>query len=233
FRFYDGMVAKTGLTTPVMLTNIQTLLQGDEQNIATERHLENKNVLDVLRQCYLFLYNLLQFLGFSWTLSRLTADLILQGQDCPALRGSQVAGRNLILFVVFGSLPDMQGRSVVFCVFYLWSAMDMFRYLAHAVVSIGMERRTLTWLQNAVWVLLYPLTAVAEAAAVLQSLPVFDKSGLFSIPLPEAVGFSISFSFSLRLYLVLMLFGMINLFCHVKLDIIYLCENDQRQTGAI
>uniref|UniRef100_A0A4W4DS07 Very-long-chain (3R)-3-hydroxyacyl-CoA dehydratase n=1 Tax=Electrophorus electricus TaxID=8005 RepID=A0A4W4DS07_ELEEL len=222
-------------------------------------------VLDVLRQCYLFLYNLLQFLGFSWTLSRLTADLILQGAlnsafgSCAAVLYScqmlaalevmnatlglvktpvfptliQVAGRNLILFVVFGSLPDMQGRSVVFCVFYLWSAMDMFRYLAHAVVSIGMERRTLTWLQNAVWVLLYPLTAVAEAAAVLQSLPVFDKSGLFSIPLPEAVGFSISFSFSLRLYLVLMLFGMINLFCHVKLDIIYLCENDQRQTGAI
>lgn len=37
-------------------------------------------VLEAVRIHYLFLYNLLQFLGFSWTFSLLTANLILQGQ---------------------------------------------------------------------------------------------------------------------------------------------------------
>ncbi|KAL7854756.1 hypothetical protein SRHO_G00169460 [Serrasalmus rhombeus] len=38
-----------------------------------------------------------------------------------------VMGRNVILFRVFGSLSEMQGRSVVFYVFYLWSCMEVFR----------------------------------------------------------------------------------------------------------
>ncbi|KAL6468543.1 hypothetical protein MHYP_G00220670 [Metynnis hypsauchen] len=43
---------------------------------------ENRNVLDTVRRYYLFLYYLFQFLGFTWTFSRLSANLILQGQGC-------------------------------------------------------------------------------------------------------------------------------------------------------
>ena len=39
----------------------------------------------------------------------------------------QVAGRNVILFVIFGSLEDMQNKPVVFFVFYLWSTIEIFR----------------------------------------------------------------------------------------------------------
>ncbi|KAI4888514.1 hypothetical protein NFI96_024610 [Prochilodus magdalenae] len=213
--------------------------------------MENRNVLDAVRRCYLFLYYLLQLLGFTWTFSRLTANLILQGQgalytafsSCAAVlyscqilavlevvnaalclirtpvlptmiqarltRTPLVMGRNLILFVVFGSLTEMQGRSVAFYIFYLWSSMEVFRCLFQMLAVAGKEWRMLTLLWHAVWVLLYPLTTVAEAVAVLQALPVFDETRLFSVPLPETVGFSISFSFSLRLYLLLMLFGKI------------------------
>ncbi|KAL6468542.1 hypothetical protein MHYP_G00220660 [Metynnis hypsauchen] len=114
----------------------------------------------------------------------------------------------MLLFVVFGSLTEMQGRSVAFYVFYLWSSMEVFRCPFYMLAVIGKEWRTLSWLWPTVWVLLYPLTTVAEAVAVLQALPVFDETGLFSVPLPETVGFYISFSFSLRLYLLLTLFGL-------------------------
>lgn len=40
----------------------------------------------------------------------------------------QVAGRNVILFVIFGSLEEMQNRPVVFFVFYLWSTIEVFRW---------------------------------------------------------------------------------------------------------
>lgn len=39
----------------------------------------------------------------------------------------QVAGRNVILFVIFGSLEEMQNKPVVFFVFYLWSTIEIFR----------------------------------------------------------------------------------------------------------
>lgn len=41
--------------------------------------------------------------------------------------GVKVMGRNVVLFVVFGSLQEMQERGVVFWVFYLWSISEVFR----------------------------------------------------------------------------------------------------------
>lgn len=45
------------------------------------------------------------------------------------------------------------------------------------------------------------------AVAVIQSIRIFDETKLFSIPLPEAIGSSISFSYILYIYLVLMFLG--------------------------
>lgn len=45
------------------------------------------------------------------------------------------------------------------------------------------------------------------AVAVIQSIPIFDETKLFSVPLPKAVGTSISFSYFLHIYLVLMFLG--------------------------
>lgn len=45
------------------------------------------------------------------------------------------------------------------------------------------------------------------AVAVIQSLPVFDETRRFSLPLPAVLGGSLSFSYPLQLYLVLMFLG--------------------------
>ncbi|XP_012682563.2 very-long-chain (3R)-3-hydroxyacyl-CoA dehydratase-like isoform X3 [Clupea harengus] len=120
----------------------------------------------------------------------------------------QVMGRNVILFVIFGSLGEMQTRVVVFFVFYLWSVIEIFRYPFYMLACIGLEWRLLTWLRFTIWAVLYPLGTLAEAVAVVQSLSIFDESGLYSIPLPAALGQSISFSFTLKLYLFVMFLGL-------------------------
>lgn len=51
------------------------------------------------------------------------------------------------------------------------------------------------------------LSLSLSAVAVVQSLSIFDESGLYSIPLPAALGQSISFSFTLKLYLFVMFLG--------------------------
>uniref|UniRef100_A0A8C7YEE4 Very-long-chain (3R)-3-hydroxyacyl-CoA dehydratase n=1 Tax=Oryzias sinensis TaxID=183150 RepID=A0A8C7YEE4_9TELE len=114
-----------------------------------------------------------------------------------------VAGRNVVLFVIFGCLEEMQSRSIVFFVFYAWSSMEIFRYPFYMLAYIDTEWQLLTWLRYNLWIPLYPLAVLAEAVAVIQSLPIFDDTRLFSLPLPGFRGRSLSFSYTLQVYLVL------------------------------
>ncbi|KAK1785629.1 hypothetical protein P4O66_018275 [Electrophorus voltai] len=195
-----------------------------------------------LKKGYLFTYNLVQFLGFSWVFVNMTVRLFILGQDsfydtfhtiadvmyfCQMLAiveminpavglvrtglipaFIQVMGRNFILFVIFGSLDDMQNKPVVFFVFYLWSSIEIFRYPFYMLACIGTEWKLLTWLRYTIWIPLYPLGILAEAVAVIQSIPIFNETKFLSIRLPEALGSSLSFSYILQLYLLLMFLGM-------------------------
>ncbi|KAL7878762.1 hypothetical protein AOLI_G00097360 [Acnodon oligacanthus] len=202
-----------------------------------------------LKKGYLFMYNLVQFLGFSWIFVNMTVRLFILGQDSfydtfhtiadvmyfcqmlavievinPALglvktglmpAFIQVTGRNFILFVIIGSLEEMQNKPVVFFVFYLWSAIEIFRYPFYMLACIDTEWKALTWLRYTIWMPLYPLGVLAEAVAVIQSIPIFDESKFLSIRLPEALGSSLSFSYVLQLYLLLMFLGLFFNFRHL------------------
>lgn len=195
-----------------------------------------------LKKGYLFMYNLVQFLGFSWIFVNMTVRLFILGQDSfydtfhtiadvmyfcqmlaiievinPALglvksgvipAFIQVMGRNVILFVIFGSLEEMQNKPVVFFVFYLWSAIEIFRYPFYMLACIDTEWKVLTWLRYTIWMPLYPLGVLAEAVSVIQSIPIFDETKFLSIPLPAALGSSISFSYILQFYLLIMFLGL-------------------------
>uniref|UniRef100_A0A8C7GHZ9 Very-long-chain (3R)-3-hydroxyacyl-CoA dehydratase n=1 Tax=Oncorhynchus kisutch TaxID=8019 RepID=A0A8C7GHZ9_ONCKI len=202
-----------------------------------------------LKKAFLFTYNLVQFLGFSWIFVNMTIRLFILGQDslydtfytisdvmffCQILASVevlnamfgvvkaavvpafiQVIGRNFILFIILGSLQEMHNKPVVFFVFYLWSAIEIFRYPFYMLGCIDTEWKTITWLRYTVWIPLYPLGVLAEAVAVVQSISVFDQSRLFSIPLPEALGSSASFSCVLYIYLPLMVIGLLINFRHL------------------
>ncbi|CAB1446774.1 unnamed protein product [Pleuronectes platessa] len=195
-----------------------------------------------LKTGYLFLYNLVQFLGFSWIFVNMTVRLFIFGEEslydtfnsisdvmffCQILASVevlnaafgvvktgvvptliQVVGRNFILFIIFGSLEEMHHQPVVFFVFYLWSGIEIFRYPFYMLGCCNTEWENLTWLRYTIWIPLYPLGVLAEAVAVIQSIPIFNESKLFSIPLPKAIGTSINFSYVLYVYLVLMAMGL-------------------------
>ncbi|XP_068168927.1 very-long-chain (3R)-3-hydroxyacyl-CoA dehydratase isoform X2 [Antennarius striatus] len=195
-----------------------------------------------LKNGFLFVYNLVQFLGFSWIFANLTVRLFILGQDslyntfhtisdvmffCQILAAVevlnaafgvvrtaviptliQVVGRNFILFIIFGSLEEIHNQPVVFFVFYLWSAIEIFRYPFYMLGCFNTEWKILTWLRYTVWIPLYPLGVIAEAVAVIQSISIFDKTKLFSIPLPKAFGPAVSFSYFLYVYLILMCLGL-------------------------
>uniref|UniRef100_A0A3Q1EPD8 Very-long-chain (3R)-3-hydroxyacyl-CoA dehydratase n=1 Tax=Acanthochromis polyacanthus TaxID=80966 RepID=A0A3Q1EPD8_9TELE len=194
-----------------------------------------------LKTGYLFTYNLVQFLGFSWMFVNMTVRLFIFGQDslydtyhtmsdvmffCQTLAVLevlhaafgvvqtsvfptliQVVARNFVLFIIFGSLEEMHNRPVVFFVFYLWSIIEIFRYPFYMLGCFNTEWKPLTWLRYTIWMPLYPLGALSEAVAVIQSIPIFDKTKLLSIPHPKAIGTSVSFSYFLYVYLALLFLG--------------------------
>uniref|UniRef100_A0A3B5RD03 Very-long-chain (3R)-3-hydroxyacyl-CoA dehydratase n=1 Tax=Xiphophorus maculatus TaxID=8083 RepID=A0A3B5RD03_XIPMA len=213
-----------------------------KNRLKTVRHTEEGFIS--LKTSFLLVYNLVQFLGFSWIFVNMTVRLFIFGQDslydtfhtisdamffCQTLALVevfnaafgvvrtgvfptliQVVGRNFVLFIIFGSLEEMHHRPVVFFAFYLWSAIEIFRYPFYMLGCFNTEWKTLTWLRYSVWIPLYPLGVLAEAVAVVQSIPIFDQTKLYSIPLPKAIGTSINFSYFLHVYLILMCLGKVN-----------------------
>ncbi|ELW62395.1 3-hydroxyacyl-CoA dehydratase 3 [Tupaia chinensis] len=74
----------------------------------------------------------------------------------------QLLGRNFILFIVIGTMEEMQNKAVVFFVFYTWSMVEIFRYPFYMLACIDMDWKVLTWLRYTVWIPAYPLGCLAE-----------------------------------------------------------------------
>ncbi|XP_068131105.1 very-long-chain (3R)-3-hydroxyacyl-CoA dehydratase 3 [Hyperolius riggenbachi] len=202
-----------------------------------------------LKRGYLFMYNLVQFLGYSWIFVNMTVRLFILGKDSfydtfhtmadmmyfcqmlafleilnpligvvktgimPAL--IQVFGRNFVLFIILGQVDDMQSKSVVFFVFYSWSIIEVIRYPFYMLACIDMEWKVLTWLRYTIWIPLYPLGGLAEATAVVLSMPIFNESGKFSLHLPSPLDVTITFSVFLSIYLIIFFLAITNNFRHL------------------
>nr|BAC11249.1 unnamed protein product [Homo sapiens] len=127
----------------------------------------------------------------------------------------QLLGRNFILFIIFGTMEEMQNKAVVFFVFYLWSAIEIFRYSFYMLTCIDMDWKVLTWLRYTLWIPLYPLGCLAEAVSVIQSIPIFNETGRFSFTLPYPVKIKVRFSFFLQIYLIMIFLGLYINFRHL------------------
>uniref|UniRef100_A0A5F9CD81 Very-long-chain (3R)-3-hydroxyacyl-CoA dehydratase n=1 Tax=Oryctolagus cuniculus TaxID=9986 RepID=A0A5F9CD81_RABIT len=179
-------------------------LRAKEEERLNKLRLESEGspeTLASLRKGYLFMYNLVQFLGFSWIFVNLTVRFFILGKEsfydtfhsvadmmyfCQMLAVVetinaaigvtkspvmpsliQLLGRNFILFIIFGTMEEMQNKAVVFFVFYLWSIIEIFRYPFYMLACLDMDWKVLTWLRYTVWIPTYPLGCLAEGKLLL------------------------------------------------------------------
>ncbi|XP_053318476.1 very-long-chain (3R)-3-hydroxyacyl-CoA dehydratase 3 [Spea bombifrons] len=226
-------------------------LQKKEEERITKIRTESRMREDpflYLKRGYLFMYNLVQFLGFSWIFVNMTVRLFILGTDsfydtfhtmadmmyfCQTLAlleiinpliglvktgvvpaVIQVLGRNFILFVILGQLDEMHTKGVVFFVFYLWSFIEIIRYPFYMLACIDMEWKVLTWIRYTIWIPLYPLGGLAEAASIVQAIPIFNEAGKFSLHLPLLQN-AIPFSVFMIIYLPLLVLGLVINFRHM------------------
>uniref|UniRef100_F7BJY5 Very-long-chain (3R)-3-hydroxyacyl-CoA dehydratase n=1 Tax=Callithrix jacchus TaxID=9483 RepID=F7BJY5_CALJA len=228
------------------------LVKPEEEERLNKLRLESEGspeTLANLRKGYLFMYNLVQFLGFSWIFVNLTVRFCILGKESfydtfhtvadmmyfcqmlavvetinaaigvtssPLLPSLiQLLGRNFILFIVIGTMEEMQNKAVVFFVFYLWSIVEIFRYPFYMLTCVDMDWKVVTWLRYTVWIPVYPLGCLAEAVSVIQSIPIFNETGRFSFTLPYPVKMKVRFSFFLQIYLIMLFLGLYINFRHL------------------
>ncbi|XP_023585627.1 very-long-chain (3R)-3-hydroxyacyl-CoA dehydratase 3 [Trichechus manatus latirostris] len=237
-----------------------------------------------MKKGYLFMYNLVQFLGFSWIFVNLTVRFFLLGKEsfydtfhtvadmmyfCQMLAAVETinAAVGVTNSPVLPSLLQKQFRGFCFrkygrlgglmnshakntgakgqehsfeeepkledlpykksrhykdsgCIQNLkWlviSELLIFnRYPFYMLTCIDMDWKVLTWLRYSVWIPMYPLGCLAEAVAVIQSIPVFNETGRFSFTLPYPVKVKVRFSFFLQIYLVVLFLGLYINFRHL------------------
>ncbi|XP_014383585.1 PREDICTED: very-long-chain (3R)-3-hydroxyacyl-CoA dehydratase 4 isoform X2 [Myotis brandtii] len=125
----------------------------------------------------------------------------------------QLTERIIILFVVITSQEEVQGKYVVCVLFIFWNLLDMVRYTNSMLSVIGISYAFLTWLNQTLWMPIYPLCVLAEAFAVYQSLPYFESFGTYSTKLPFDL--SIYFPYVLKIYLMMLFIGMYFTYSHL------------------
>ncbi|XP_044283520.1 very-long-chain (3R)-3-hydroxyacyl-CoA dehydratase 4 [Varanus komodoensis] len=118
----------------------------------------------------------------------------------------QITERIIILFVVISSQEEVQGKYVVCLLFFLWNITDMVRYTYCMLAVTGIYFAELTWLHYSLWIPIYPLSVLAQAFAIYQSLPHFETDGTYSVQLPFPFDASVYFPYILKMYMII-LFG--------------------------
>ncbi|XP_069095182.1 very-long-chain (3R)-3-hydroxyacyl-CoA dehydratase 4 [Pleurodeles waltl] len=116
----------------------------------------------------------------------------------------QVTERLFILFVVVASQEEVQGKYVVCVLFFLWNLWDVIRYTYIMLLSMEIEFPGLTWLNHNIWIPVYPVSVLAEAYAVYESLPYFETLGTYSFKMSFPYVGSIHFPYVLQMYLVML-----------------------------
>uniref|UniRef100_A0A8D0HQW9 Very-long-chain (3R)-3-hydroxyacyl-CoA dehydratase n=1 Tax=Sphenodon punctatus TaxID=8508 RepID=A0A8D0HQW9_SPHPU len=120
----------------------------------------------------------------------------------------QVTERIIILFVVITSQEEVQGKYIVFVLFFLWNVLDVVRYTYSMLSVTGIHFPELTWLNYTLWIPVYPLSVLAKAFAIYESLPYFESFGTYSTKLPFPMALSIYFPYVLKTYLAALFVGM-------------------------
>ncbi|XP_074851079.1 very-long-chain (3R)-3-hydroxyacyl-CoA dehydratase 4 [Carettochelys insculpta] len=120
----------------------------------------------------------------------------------------QIMERIIILFVVISSQEEVQGKYIVCILFFLWNSLDVVRYTYCMLSVTGTYYEALTWLNYTLWIPLYPLSVMAKAFAIYESLPYFESFGTYSIKLPFPFALSIYFPYILKMYLAILFVGM-------------------------
>lgn len=117
----------------------------------------------------------------------------------------QVIGRLLVNH--FLTDPEIRSNSAPYAhyLFIVWSSIEIFRYSFYALRVFNVEIYPITWCRYTLFMPLYPMGGFCEARIVMATVRHFEKTGAYTLSLPNSSNFSFSLPSFLRFYTLALL----------------------------
>lgn len=117
----------------------------------------------------------------------------------------QVIGRLIVNH--FLTTPEIRIGSAPYAhyLFVVWSCIEIFRYSFYALRVFKVDIYPLTWCRYSLFAPLYPMGGFCESMVILSTIRHIEKTGAYSISLPNAANISFHMPTFLRIYIFLLL----------------------------
>lgn len=123
----------------------------------------------------------------------------------PLMPFIQVVGRLLVNYFLTESSIRIDSAPYAHYLFVVWSSIEIFRYSFYALRVFRIEVYALTWCRYTLFLPLYPMGGLCESMVLLSTIRYYEKTGQFSLDLPNSANISLSLPILLRIYIFVLL----------------------------
>ncbi|KAF7215345.1 3-hydroxyacyl-CoA dehydratase 2 [Nothobranchius furzeri] len=141
---------------------------------------------------------------------------ILEVREAPAgivpssvvLTGFQVMSRVFLTWAVTHSVREVQSEDSVLLFVTAWTVTEIIRYSFYTFSLLNHLPYLIKWARYTFFIVLYPMGVTGELLTIYAALPYVQKTGLYSVTLPNKY----NFSFDYYTFLILVMVSYIPLF---------------------
>uniref|UniRef100_A0A8C6NNK5 Very-long-chain (3R)-3-hydroxyacyl-CoA dehydratase n=1 Tax=Nothobranchius furzeri TaxID=105023 RepID=A0A8C6NNK5_NOTFU len=124
------------------------------------------------------------------------------------LTGFQVMSRVFLTWAVTHSVREVQSEDSVLLFVTAWTVTEIIRYSFYTFSLLNHLPYLIKWARYTFFIVLYPMGVTGELLTIYAALPYVQKTGLYSVTLPNKY----NFSFDYYTFLILVMVSYIPLF---------------------
>ncbi|KAL4635255.1 very-long-chain (3R)-3-hydroxyacyl-CoA dehydratase 1 [Arapaima gigas] len=116
--------------------------------------------------------------------------------------GVQVSSRIFMVWFVTNSIKQIQNEESVVLFLVVWTVTEITRYSFYTFSLINHLPFFIKWARYNMFIVMYPLGVAGELMTIYAALPYVQKSGMFSLRLPNK--YNVSFDYYIFLIIVML-----------------------------
>uniref|UniRef100_A0A3B3Q9B6 Very-long-chain (3R)-3-hydroxyacyl-CoA dehydratase n=1 Tax=Paramormyrops kingsleyae TaxID=1676925 RepID=A0A3B3Q9B6_9TELE len=138
-------------------------------------------------------------------------EVSVRGRIVPSsvvLTGFQVMSRVFLTWAVTHSVREVQNEDSVLLFVVAWTITEIIRYSFYTFSLLNHLPYLIKWARYTLFIVLYPMGVAGELLTIYAALPFVQKTGLYSVTLPNKY----NFSFDYYTFLILTMISYIPIF---------------------
>ncbi|XP_028663915.1 very-long-chain (3R)-3-hydroxyacyl-CoA dehydratase 2 [Erpetoichthys calabaricus] len=118
------------------------------------------------------------------------------------LTGFQVMSRVFLTWAVTHSVKEVQNEDSVLLFVVAWTVTEIIRYSFYTFSLLNHLPYLIKWARYTLFIVLYPMGVAGELLTIHAALPYVQKTGLYSVKLPNKLNFSFDYYTFLTLVMI-------------------------------